>query len=40
MEKKQCSVCGELFDQDDNKYISCPAHSFGETELMQERESE
>lgn len=32
--KKSCSVCGQLFEQDEHKYISCEAHSFGETEFM------
>lgn len=33
--KVNCSVCGKLFEQDEHKYISCEAHSFGETEEMQ-----
>lgn len=33
--KRDCSVCGKLFEQDENKYTSCEAHSFGETEEMQ-----
>lgn len=31
MEEKKCSICGEWF-KTDKGYISCPAHSFGETE--------
>lgn len=32
MTNATCSVCGELFDQDERKLVSCPAHSFGEVE--------
>lgn len=33
-EKANCSVCGKSFERStdpDKRYISCPAHSFGET---------
>lgn len=36
MEKRKCSICGEVFETDKD-YISCPAHSFEETTTSQEK---